>query len=68
MYLFSIIENGAKFLRGGTPIPSLEKEISKRMPKESILISAESAMESFREWPDIFRRQSKEQLEKSFIP
>ena len=68
MYLFSIIENGAKFLRGGTPIPSLEKEISKKMPKESILISAESAMESFREWPDIFRRQSKEQLEKSFIP
>ena len=61
MYLFSIIENSAKFLRGGTPIPLLEKEISKKKPKESIFISAESAMDSFREWPDIFRRKSKDQ-------
>lgn len=67
MYLFSIIDNAAKYLRGGTPILSPEKEISKRMPKESILISAEPYMDSFTDWPVIFKRQSKEQLEKSFI-
>jgi len=68
MYLFSIIENSAKNLRGGTPIPSLEKRISEKMPKESIFISAEPYIESFKDWPVIFRRQSKEQLEKSFVP
>ena len=67
MYLFSIIDNAAKCLRGGTPILSPEKEISKRMPKESIFISAEPYMDSFTDWPVIFKRQSKEQLEKSFI-
>ncbi|NVM36477.1 MAG: hypothetical protein HWN81_12850 [Candidatus Lokiarchaeota archaeon] len=68
MYLFSIIENGAKFLRGGTPIPFTEETVSNKKPKESILISAQPYVESFREWPDNFRRQSKEQLEKSFVP
>ena len=38
------------------------------MPKESILISAESYMNTFKDWPDLFKRQSKEQLEQSFIP
>ena len=68
MYLFSILENSAKSLRGVTPVPLVENEFSKKMPKESILISAEPYMETFKDWPDVFKRQSKEQLEQSFIP
>ena len=68
MYLFSIIENSAKSLRGEIPIPLVENEFFKKMPKESILISAEPYMETFKNWPDIYKRQSKEQLENSFIP
>lgn len=68
MYLFSIIENGAKFLRGGTPIPFKEETLPSKKPKESILISAQPYIDSFREWPENFKKQSKEQLEKSFIP
>ncbi len=68
MYLFSLIENAAKFLRGGTPIPFTEETISGKKLKESILISAQPYVKSFRDWPDNFRRQSKEQLEKSFVP
>lgn len=68
MYLFSIIENGAKSLRGGTPLPFTEEKISSKKPKESILISAQPYVESFRAWPNSIRRQSKEQLERSFVP
>lgn len=32
------------------------------------MISAQPYVESFRDWPDNFRRQSKEQLEQSFVP
>lgn len=68
MYLFSIIDNSAKSLMGGMPCSFQENSVSKRKPKESILISAELFMDSFIEWPTNFQRQSKEQLEKSFIP
>ncbi len=68
MYLFSIIDNATPYLKIGIPIPPQEREISGKMPKESILISAESYMNSFKDWPDLFKRQSKVQLEQSFTP
>ncbi|MFX1327540.1 MAG: hypothetical protein ACFE91_05275 [Promethearchaeota archaeon] len=68
MYLFSIIDNSAKSLRGGTLMPFQEDYVSKKGPKESILISAEPFMDSFIDWPNNFQRQSKEQLKETFIP
>ncbi len=68
MYLFSIIDNAAPYLKIGAALPSQEREISGKMAKESILISAESYMNSFKDWPEIFKRQSKVKLEQSFTP
>jgi hypothetical protein len=69
MFLFSIIENSSPILRSSKPITfNLENDrMDKRMPKESILISAEKKMNSFKEWPMEFKRQTKEQLENSAI-
>ena len=41
--------------------------MDKRMPKESIFISAENRMNSFKEWPQEFKRQTKAQSENSGI-
>lgn len=41
--------------------------MDKRMPKESIFISAENKMNIFKEWPMEFKRQTKVQLENSVI-
>ncbi|MFW9878473.1 MAG: hypothetical protein ACFFG0_35775, partial [Candidatus Thorarchaeota archaeon] len=69
MFLFSIIEKSAPFLRSGKPITfNLEGDkMDKKMPKESILISAERRMNEFREWPVQFKRQTKEELESSSV-
>ncbi|MFX1418764.1 MAG: hypothetical protein ACFE9N_07585 [Promethearchaeota archaeon] len=69
MFLFSIIEKSAPFLRISKPITfNLEGDrMDKKMPKESILISAESRMNDFKEWPAQLKRQSKVELERSVI-
>ena len=41
--------------------------MDKKMPKESIFISAEDKMNSFKDWPVQLKRQTKEQLEKASI-
>jgi hypothetical protein len=65
MFLFSIIEKSAPFLRSSKPFTfNLEGDrMDKKMPKESIFISAEERMEDFKEWPVELKRQTKEQLE-----
>ncbi|MFW9820571.1 MAG: hypothetical protein ACFFE5_13255, partial [Candidatus Thorarchaeota archaeon] len=66
MFLFSIIEKSAPFLRSSKPFTfNLEGDnMDKKMPKESIFISAEERMEDFIEWPVELERQTKAQLEK----
>ncbi|MFX1593159.1 MAG: hypothetical protein ACFFCL_10730 [Promethearchaeota archaeon] len=69
MFLFSIIEKSAPFLSSGKPF-SFNPEgnhMDKKLPKESILISAENRMNSFKEWPVQLQRQSKEQLERAMV-
>ncbi|MFW9828679.1 MAG: hypothetical protein ACFFEY_13890 [Candidatus Thorarchaeota archaeon] len=65
MYLFSIIEKSAAFLKTEKPYSFNFEDhgMYKKMPKESILISAENRMESFKEWPNQFKRRTKEELE-----
>lgn len=69
MFLFSIIENSSPVLRSSKPVTfNLENDrMDKRMPKESIFISAENKMNIFKEWPMEFKRQTKVQLENSVI-
>jgi len=66
MFLFSIIEKSAPFLSTSKPFSfNLEGDrMDKKMPKESIFISAENNMNSFKEWPIQLQRQTKEQLER----
>ena len=67
MFLFSIIEKSAPFLSSGKPFTfNLEGDrMDKKMPKESIFISAENRMNTFKDWPVQLQRQTKEQLEKA---
>jgi hypothetical protein len=37
------------------------------MPKESVFLSAEARMDSFVDWPEMFRRKTKNELEKSVV-
>ncbi|MFW9942384.1 MAG: hypothetical protein ACFFFT_15205 [Candidatus Thorarchaeota archaeon] len=69
MFLFSIIENSAPLLRRSNPFTfNLDNDrMDKKMPKESIFISAERRMKTYQDWPIEFKRQSKEQLELSSI-
>lgn len=70
MFLFSIIENSSSLLRTSKPFSFNLKDdrMYKKMPKESIFISAENRMNSFKEWPVELKRQTREQLESTFIP
>ncbi len=70
MFLFSIIENSSSLLKTSEHFTfNLEDDrMYKRMPKESIFISAEQNMNIFKDWPLQLRRQTKEQLESTFIP
>ncbi|MFX0022097.1 MAG: hypothetical protein ACFE9S_07200 [Candidatus Hermodarchaeota archaeon] len=67
MFLFSIIEKSAPFLKNSKPFTfNLEGDkMDKKMPKESIFISAEERMEDFIEWPVEIKRQTKEKLEEA---
>jgi len=70
MFLFSIIENSSSLLKTSEHFTfNLEDDRTyKKMPKESIFISAEKNMNIFKEWPVQLRRQTKEQLESTFVP
>jgi len=65
MFLFSIIEKSAPFLRSTKPFSfNLEGDkMDKKMPKESIFISAEERMNFFKDWPLELKRQTREHLE-----
>ncbi|MFX1344052.1 MAG: hypothetical protein ACFFAI_03010 [Promethearchaeota archaeon] len=69
MFLFSIIQNSAPLLRRSNPFTfNLDNDrMDKKMPKESIFISAERRMNKYQDWPIELKRQSKEQLELSGI-
>jgi len=69
MFLFSIIEKSAPFLSSGKPFTFNPEgdQMDKKMPKESIFISAEDRMNTFKEWPIQLKRQTKEELEKVSI-
>ena len=69
MYLFSILVNATLKLRselGSSKVQNFKRS-DEKLPKESIFLSAESRMNSFVDWPDIFRRRTKAELEKSAI-
>ncbi|MBA7475094.1 hypothetical protein ES707_10460 [subsurface metagenome] len=67
MYLFSIIRNASTLLRSEIASTNFQKSDrdNKKILKESILISAEPQINSFVDWPEQFRRKTKDQLEKS---
>ena len=63
--LFSILENASKVLISRIPQFSKDRdiEIAKKMPKESIFISAESRLNSFIGWPDQIKRKVVEKVD-----
>ncbi len=67
MFLFSIIEKSAQFLRAAKPYSfnPVSNQTDVKMPKESIFISAEERMNSFKDWPEKLKRQTKEELERT---
>ncbi|MFX1297735.1 MAG: hypothetical protein ACFFD2_23170 [Promethearchaeota archaeon] len=68
MYLFSILDNASKKLKSEYFIPFKDMDTGQiKMPKESIFLTAENRMNSFKEWPERFKRKTKEQLELSAI-
>jgi hypothetical protein len=70
MFLFSIIENSSSLLKTSKPFSfNLEDDRTyKKMPKESIFISAENRINNFVEWSSYHERKTKDQLESTFIP
>ncbi|MHA1191732.1 MAG: hypothetical protein ACTSP9_05485 [Promethearchaeota archaeon] len=69
MYLFSILINASTRLRSGISSFNVQKveKSSEKMPKESIFLSAEPRMNSFVDWPENFRRRTKDELERSHV-
>jgi ABC-type antimicrobial peptide transport system permease subunit len=69
MYLFSIIRNASALLRSeilSSNFQKSEKDNKKRL-KESILISAEPQINSFVDWPEQFRRKTKDEVDESTL-
>ncbi len=69
MYLFSILVNAALRFRlevGSSKVQKVERS-DKKLPKESIFLSAEPRMNSFVDWPESFRRRTKNELERSVV-
>ncbi|TKJ19392.1 MAG: hypothetical protein CEE42_15640 [Promethearchaeota archaeon Loki_b31] len=69
MYLFSIIRNASALLRSEIVSTNFQKsdKNNKKILKESIFISAEPQINSFVNWPEQFRRKTKDELEKSVV-
>ena len=69
MYLFSILVNAALRFRseiGSSNVQKIERS-NEKFPKESIFLSAEPRMNSFVDWPESFRRRTKDELERSVV-
>ncbi len=60
MYLFSILLNASIRLRSETGPSNVQKieRSNERMPKESVLLSAEPRMSFFVDWPENFKRKT----------
>lgn len=69
MYLYSILVNATLRLRSEINSSNAHKveRSNEKMPKESIFLSAEPRMNSFVDWPEKFRRKTKDELERSVI-
>ncbi len=69
MYLFSIIINASALLRSEITSTNFQKsdKDNNRILKESIFISAEPQINSVVDWPEQFRRKTKDELEKSVV-
>ena len=69
MYLFSILINAALRLRSEINYTDAQKveKLNERLPKESVFLSAETRMNSFVDWPEIFKRRTKDEMERSVI-
>lgn len=65
MYLFSLIDNASKVIITKPSLSPRYKPPSKSSEKlkESVFISAKSRLSSFIEWPEQFKRNTKEELE-----
>ena len=65
MYLFSIIDNASKIIITKPSLSPRYKpaEKSDKKLKESVLISAESRLNNYIDWPMQFKRNTKEELE-----
>lgn len=65
IYLFSLIDNASKVIISKPSLSPMYKpplEASKKL-KEYVFISAKTRLNSFVEWPEQFKRNTKEQLE-----
>ncbi len=69
MYLFSILVNATLKLRSeiNSSYALKVERSNKKMPKESIFLSAEPRMNKFIDWPEKYRRKTKDELERSVI-
>ena len=69
MYLFSILSNASKRLRSRISHSHIQKSKKSKyqMPKETVFLSAEARMDSFVDWPETIRRNTKDNLEKSAV-
>ncbi|NHJ19448.1 MAG: hypothetical protein EAX91_00795 [Candidatus Lokiarchaeota archaeon] len=69
MYLFSILINASLKLRPRISLSRAQKSSKPKykMPKESAFLSAEERMDAFVDWPETFKRKTKNELEKSVV-
>jgi hypothetical protein len=69
MYLFSILVNASIKLRSRKISPTFKKNKKSKykLPKESVFLSAEARMDSFVDWPEMFKRKTKAELEGSVV-
>jgi hypothetical protein len=69
MYLFSILVNASLRLKSRISYSSIQKRKKSKYkkPKESVFLSAEARMDSFVDWPEMFKRKTKDELEKSVV-
>jgi hypothetical protein len=69
MYLFSIMDNASKMIVTKPSLSPMYKTLMKpdRKQKESVFISAKSRLNSFIEWPEQFKRNTKANLESQAV-
>lgn len=69
MYLFSILVNASMSLKseiGSSTAQNIERS-KEKLEKNSVFLSAEPRMHSFVEWLEIFKRKTKDELERSVV-